>query len=58
MVVMTADPLGASDSHFPEVMPDFLSGERKWFLLTDKGSCISAKENNLEFQTVPVEFFV
>lgn len=61
MVAMTADPLGASDRHFPEVTPDFLGGwggGRKWLLRTDKGSCISAKENNLKFQTVPVEFFL
>lgn len=25
MVAMAADPLGASDRHFPEVTPDFLS---------------------------------
>lgn len=54
---MAADPLGASDRHFREAMPDFPSEGKDTFLSTDKGSCISSKENSLKFQTIPAEFF-
>lgn len=35
-VAMVADPLGASDRHFPEGMADFISEGKEMFLRTNK----------------------
>lgn len=44
-VSMAADPLGTSDGHFLEVMPDFLREGKEMGPNTDKGCYPRAKEN-------------
>lgn len=44
-VSMAADPLGTSDGHFLEVMPDFLCEGKEMGPNTDKGCYPRAKEN-------------
>lgn len=56
---MAADPLGTSDGHFLEVMPDFLSEAKETGPNEDKGCHPRAKENtNSKFHLVPVELFL
>lgn len=44
---MATDPLGTSDGHFLEVMPDFLSKGKEMGPNTDKGGYPRAKENTV-----------
>lgn len=46
-VSIVADLLGASDRHFPEVMPAFLSEGKEMVPKADKGWGPSAKKNTV-----------